>query len=76
MNPLIQLKTLTLSVVALSLSSDLGEQLGADSFVLGQDSVRPAQRIGRARRDIRQVPDGRRDDVKSGGQGVVHQVRQ
>jgi hypothetical protein len=49
------------------------KQLCRDPFVFGQHEVGAPQGLGRARAQVAEVPDGRRDDVEAGREGLrVH----
>jgi hypothetical protein len=48
------------------LRAGMGQDLGADPFVLGQDEIRPAERIGRTRAEVAEIPNRRGHDVQAG----------
>ena len=54
------------------LGAGVGEQLGADPFVLGEDAVGAAQRFGGARRQVAEIADRGRDHIQTGGKALVH----
>jgi hypothetical protein len=51
------------------------EQLRRDPLVFRENEVRAAQRLGRAWAQIAQIPDGCRDDIEAGREGLVIHVR-
>jgi hypothetical protein len=45
--------------------SDVREQFASDPSVFGEDSIGAAQRVCGTRAEVAEIPDRRRDDIKS-----------
>src|SRR5262245_37571218 len=65
-----------LRVVVIAAHRDLGpdvlKQLAADSCIFGEDQVGAAERLGRSRAEVAEVPDGGGDQKESGSKRVSH----